>query len=363
MKLQEIFCPACGEKIKIDTQKPRNFCQKCGFQIETDNTDNNEAQTETASSEERTVEKSEEKEPVIDTEKKLDEVDFYYQLSRQKKEATYDEKNPKYYLKAQDLLLELAEQKPDDYRIWWELSKPLDYQCEETEISRLDRYGFHEEYFSKALDFADVPVKKELIRQRELYEKKKNEIRTHFLEEREQKKLKEDEARRSAQEKAEKERIANIRERQRQEQCTVRGVMYQSIEEAEQAKREHELIDNLKKQLLTVKQQKKRQDIFGKFEVELEIPEVKNRYEVLRTKVLQKEPLSERLNLIYGITVLVTFVLGLIVEMVGMDGEITNFAWVCLIWAGFGVWIWPIWKIALHIRSRSKDYCKNIGAV
>lgn len=94
---------------------------------------------------------------------KLKKVEFYYSLSVDKKEDINLQEEPVYFLKAQDLLVDLSQQYPDDYRVWWELCKPLDFH---SPLSGADLYGrltFNEGYFNKALDLATLDKKKELI--------------------------------------------------------------------------------------------------------------------------------------------------------------------------------------------------------
>ena len=93
--MKDIYCPNCGEKVRINEEKEFSFCTSCGFKIINQNKKNVQ---------EDAAEVSEKK---IDLEEKLEEVEFYYSLSHQKGEAKDKEKNPVYYLKGQDLLVEL----------------------------------------------------------------------------------------------------------------------------------------------------------------------------------------------------------------------------------------------------------------
>ena len=188
MILKDAICPHCGSKIKIDVEKEINFCFQCGGKIISEASDS--------------AEKSE-----IDLEEKLEEVKFYYQLSRQKEEALHQEQNPRYYLKAQDMLLDLSNAFEKDYRIWWELSKPLDYTNEQEVQDGKGLYKFNEEYFSKALDLADLSAKKKLILAVDEYEKKKTAIMTAYESEQQERKRKEDKARAEEDQKKREEEI------------------------------------------------------------------------------------------------------------------------------------------------------------
>ncbi len=164
MELREVTCPNCGKKVQINIEKQNNFCSQCGCKISEDKPTNSS-------------------EVSVDLDEKLEEVAFYYSLSRQKKEAFYKDKNPVYYLKAQDLLLSLSTIFEKDYRIWWELSKPLDYMYEQEVNDRTGVFRFNDNYFDKALDFANISEKKQIILQRDQYEQKKVKIEKEYEEE------------------------------------------------------------------------------------------------------------------------------------------------------------------------------------
>lgn len=120
MKLKEIFCPFCGKRTKVDEDKDFCFCLECGSKIENivknslDNKDTFELGQKKSDNNEYLDEK-------------LKEVGFYMELSKEKKEYLQLNYEPTYYIKAQDILLELSEQFPNEYKIWWKLCKPLDF--------------------------------------------------------------------------------------------------------------------------------------------------------------------------------------------------------------------------------------------
>ncbi|MGN0142918.1 MAG: hypothetical protein ACI4AD_11880 [Roseburia sp.] len=136
--------------------------------------------------------------------KGLEEASFYFKLSRDKKEDEKYDEEPTYYLKAQDILLDLSTQYPDDYRIWWELCKPVDFYNPLSGADFYGRYAVNEDYFWKALDRAELEDKRRLIDEHDRYvECKKNmreqaerksreeqELQERALEEREREKEK-----------------------------------------------------------------------------------------------------------------------------------------------------------------------------
>lgn len=139
---------------------------------------------------------------------------------------------------------------------------------------------------------------------------------------------------------------------------TVRGVVYESLEKADLARKEHSEIDQLKKELLKTKSQKKRRKIVGNFSEKLQVKDAIKRYDLLLAKVSEKTPISEKIRISYGITVLLTFVLAVVLLM--LEPAASSFTVICGVWSGFGVWICAIWKIVQVIRSRNKNYYKNI---
>ena len=202
--MKDIYCPNCGEKVRINEEKEFSFCTSCGFKIINQNKKNVQ---------EDAVEVSEKK---IDLEEKLEEVEFYYSLSHQKGEAKDKEKNPVYYLKGQDLLVELSKQFPDDYRIWWALSKPLDYGVVEEANDKENDFKFNEEYFNKALDYAKISAKKDIVEKREVYDNVKRKLVSAYEEKK--KHIECEEKKRQKLEQEEYQRVQAEKEKQREEQ-------------------------------------------------------------------------------------------------------------------------------------------------
>lgn len=162
---------------------------------------------------------------------------------------------------------------------------------------------------------------------------------------------------RRAKERAETERLVQENKKRDIDSRTVLGTVYKSLSEAENAKKEHAMIDILKSRLMETKSQKKRKEIFGQFNEQIVTIDAKNRYELLKDKVTREVPLNEKINGLYGITVLITFVFTMILTMT-VEGEFPLLGKISILWSGFGVWIWPIWKIVLFIRSKGKIIIK-----
>ena len=107
-------------------------------------------------------------------------------------------------MKAQDLLIDLSTEFETDWRIWWEVSKPIDYKCTEfTEECR--PYTVNDMYFQRAVDYAPIEQKKELIKLGDEYKERKEKFFKKFDEQAEKRKAEEQE--RIEKEKAEKERL------------------------------------------------------------------------------------------------------------------------------------------------------------
>lgn len=206
--------------------------------------------------------------------------------------------------------------------------------------------------------------------QREAEKKERERIEREREKERLEQERKEAEARakeREAKAKAEQvnaeaRRLEQENARREMESRTVNGMMYKTIEEAEQARNEHKKIDLLKEKLLSTKSQKKRQEIFKDFNEPIEIRETKYRYDLLATKINAVPPKSEFICKMYGYTVLVAVVIYMIIAMTATD-DISTIGLICALWAGFGCWIWPIWKIVQVIKSKSANHYKNIKKI
>lgn len=403
MDLKEVYCPECGAKVKVDTKKEVNFCAQCGNKIVMKPTKRKVEKTE-VKTEKKVEENNNQTVQKVDIEEKLQEIQFYYETSRKKKEGVDRERNPFYYLKAQDALLELSDKYPEDYRIWWELSKPIDFMCEEECGDFEGRYEFNSQYFENAIDKAGIEDKKKLIQQMDQYnqkkarikqrkeaeEQKKEEERRRIEEKRREEERKKEEARQEEERKKEEARkeeerkkeearqeeerkkeakrqleLEEQRKKQQQElerqkdleQRTYRGYTYNTLEEAGLAKIENEQIDALKTELMSIKKQEKRKELFESKKMELRTQEAQNRYRLLQQKVSAETPKAEKINSIYGITVLIAFIVYMVgIGIVGMNSVI----YMCVLWGGCGIWIWAIWKVVLVIKSKKKDYYKNI---
>lgn len=159
MAMRKIFCPSCGQETLVNDEKPFSFCTGCGNKIV--------LRDQPKAVEEALSDENAQADSVVD--KKLEEAAFYYNLSYTKKEYENTKEDPIYYLKAQDLLIDLSEQYPDDYRIWWELCKPVDYMCASTGADIQNQYHINEDFFDKALDKADLPNKRKLIEEHDKY--------------------------------------------------------------------------------------------------------------------------------------------------------------------------------------------------
>ena len=157
--MRKIFCPSCGQETLVNDEKPFSFCTGCGNKIV--------LRDQPKAVEEAPSDENAQADSVVD--KKLEEAAFYYNLSYTKKEYENTKEDPIYYLKAQDLLIDLSEQYPDDYRIWWELCKPVDYMCASTGADIQNQYHINEDFFDKALDKADLPNKRKLIEEHDKY--------------------------------------------------------------------------------------------------------------------------------------------------------------------------------------------------
>lgn len=162
----------------------------------------------------------------------------------------------------------------------------------------------------------------------------------------------------------EAERLIQESESKDLENRTVRGTVYKTEEEAMQAKAEHASIDILKEQLMLIKSQERRKEVFYEFKEELHYTDTRQRYELLKVKVETPKPTSEKIINIYGISVLLTFMIYMILsEYKVSSGFLAGILIVCLIWSGFGLWIWIIWKIVLSIKRKKGSYYGNLSNI
>jgi hypothetical protein len=81
-----------------------------------------------------------------------------------------------YYLKAQDMLVDLSQEYPDDYRIWWELCKPIDFNNATSGTDINGQYRINEDAFGKALDRAELSQKRKLIEEHDRYIAEKKSV-------------------------------------------------------------------------------------------------------------------------------------------------------------------------------------------
>ena len=164
MALKKIFCPDCGSQTQVNDEKEFCFCLECGYKIPLQSGSSLDEGAQTKGHEDKSMQDNDTMEnDHLAADEKLKEVEFYYQLSRDKKEYEKPEEEPGYYLKAQDLLVDLSQQYPQDYRIWWELSKPLDFMRVSPNATMPNQCGINENYFGRALDLAGIEDKKRLI--------------------------------------------------------------------------------------------------------------------------------------------------------------------------------------------------------
>lgn len=244
MALRKIFCPFCGQATQVNDDKAFCFCLECGSKIELQPVKTvyqAEAQEAQKSAQSLPIQDNEVQNttgtgnPFID--EKLKEAEFYYSLSVDKKEDINLQDEPVYFLKAQDLLVDLSQQYPNDYRVWWELCKPLDFH---SPLSGADVYGrltFNENYFNKALDLAALDKKKELIDAHDQYLSDKRSAILEMKQKRKAADLEREKAR------AEEER----RQREEQERQQLE-IQKQQQERALQAQKEQERQKELRQQ-------------------------------------------------------------------------------------------------------------------
>ena len=224
--MAQVFCPECGNSITLENTRQFCFCTQCGTKIDISN--------HTASAANVTAEQSfpdnsdnfNQEENYL--EEKLKEVEFYYKLSYEKKEYANEENQPTYYVKAQDILVDLSGEYEDDYRIWWYMSKPVDYMCTEL-VPACRHYEMNEMYFQKALDAAKIADKMEIIKAHDEYIERKK-IYFNQIEKQEQQRIEKEKAERERQEQEEREKLQQEKEKREQEE---REKLQQEKEERE----------------------------------------------------------------------------------------------------------------------------------
>lgn len=245
MGLRIVFCPNCGMQTKVDDEKGVSFCICCGNKIpvrqknESDDMqfgvpipNSTEGQPDLKNVRSSAIGKNE-------LEIKLQEVAFYYNLSKERNEPHKAlQENPYYYLKAQDLLLELSKSFPNDYRVWWELCKPVDYDCAQDCVDVQGQYKINDEYFNKALDYAELEKKQSLIQQRDRYEHDKLLVKEEL-------KRRQQEA---EQEKRKQQLMEEERQRTLAEENAAKEEQKRRIQMEEERKRQQENLERQKRQ-------------------------------------------------------------------------------------------------------------------
>lgn len=145
------------------------------------------------------------------------------------------------------------------------------------------------------------------------------------------------------------------------ERRTIRGRIYDTVEQAEIAREENNIIDRLKSRLLTTKSQKKRQIIMSEFRYEFTNVEAKERYALLQDKVSVNEPKGILICRILGISILFSI---LMILILGMMQFIDNpIFYIFVGWYAFGIWVWIIWKIILIVQRFSPYHYSNIKKI
>ena len=179
--MENVICPNCGFQFPLDKSRDFCFCLKCGTKIEVPKYEEIQPEVQKVKPTEQpeVKNKTPKNEPKSKVNSVLEEVEFYYDTSFNKKEYADTENQPTYYLKAQDLLIDLSTEFETDWRIWWEVSKPIDYKCTEfTEECR--PYTVNDMYFQRAVDYAPIEQKKELIKLGDEYKERKEKFFKKF---------------------------------------------------------------------------------------------------------------------------------------------------------------------------------------
>ena len=119
MAFRKVFCPNCGQSIQVDDAKEFCFCSVCGNKImfppktqDLTQTFNGVTEQEYDHCQQDVVEETQAKSgfdsvKMAAPEDKMREVEFYYKLSVDKVEYANLKCEPRYYIKGQDLLVDL----------------------------------------------------------------------------------------------------------------------------------------------------------------------------------------------------------------------------------------------------------------
>lgn len=244
MAMKNVFCPECGQPTTINSEKPFCFCLQCGNKIEVSSpvvASASESRNSTSDNDYSAPKKTED-----EIGEKLKEVAFYYQLSFEKGEYKDKFTNPTYYIKAQDVLVDLSQKYPDDYRIWWEMCKPVDFMHKFENDEIYGDYSINEDFFHKALDKADISIKRTLIAEHDNYlflkEAQAQRIKEKILIEQEKVKKEQEERRKRLEIEQEERRLALENERKMQlEQQKQRQIEYENAKK----QAEQERLNNL----------------------------------------------------------------------------------------------------------------------
>ena len=221
----------------------------------------------------------------------------------------------------------------------------------------------------------ETPEEEKASREREEQERfaKEKEKAEHLEQER-----REAEEARKAKEKAEAERLECERkeaeekrkeaERLAKEKAEADRIERERLEAEQKWKAEEEAviredtvrIESLKRRLLSTKKQNERRKMITEFGNPPVTLESRLRYDALKEKAEMEEPKEILICKLYGITVLLTFVGFVVSGIINPEISETALGIGTVIWAGFGVFIWPIWKIVLLVKSKRKNYYLNI---
>ena len=158
MAMVQMKCPVCGKDTPVNDERSFAFCSECGSRFDLEQRIDNST---SPSNDEMLT-------------KKLEEVYFYIKLSGEKQEDQNLNSEPTFYEKAQDILVQLVQEFPDDYRVYWELSKPLDFNNPENTKDYNNVFTIGDHNFNRALDLAPIEMKRTLIDAKDNYENKKN---------------------------------------------------------------------------------------------------------------------------------------------------------------------------------------------
>lgn len=236
--MENVTCPNCGFQFPLDKTRSFCFCLKCGTKIEVPEQEEKQPEVQ---EEKQTEVKNEtpKSEPKSKIESALEEAEFYYDTSFNKKEYADTENQPTYYLKAQDLLIDLSTEFESDWRIWWEVSKPIDYRC--TEFTDECRpYTINDMYFQRAVDYAPIEKKKEIIKLSDEYKERKEKY-FKMLEEQEERRKSEEQKKKEKEEAEEKERLAKEKAEKEETEKKRAEEERKRKEQEEQQKREEEI--------------------------------------------------------------------------------------------------------------------------